>query len=57
MCILIKKYMILYYGAINYKGPDWTEKDNLALFGLYYLAVASMAMPYFEKNKLGGCAT
>lgn len=49
-----KKNLIPSYGAINYKGDDWTKKDNLALFGLFYLATGAMAMPEFEKNKQGG---
>lgn len=52
-----KQTMIPSYGAMNYNGKDWTNKDNLALFSLYYLATASLCMPPFEKAKNGGVAS
>lgn len=39
-------------GIIDYTGKRWTDNDN-ALFALYYIATASLTIPYFvdgEKN-------
>lgn len=52
-----KETMLPSYGAIDYKGRDWTNRDNLALFGLYYLATASLSMPPFGKGINGGVAS
>lgn len=52
-----KDSMIPAYGTMNYKGEDWTNKDNLALFSLYYLGTSSLCMPHFEMGKNGGVAS
>lgn len=39
--------------SYNYHKKDWTEKDNLALFSLFYLGVATGCMPPFEQNTEG----
>lgn len=49
-----KQNLIPSYGAINYKGDDWANKDNLALFGLFYLATGAMAMPFLKKTSREG---
>lgn len=52
-----KATMIPSYGAMDYKGRDWTNNDNMALFTLYYLATASLVLPSFEKGINDGVAS
>lgn len=39
--------------SYDYHKKIWTEKDNLALFSLFYLGVATGCMPPFEQNTEG----
>lgn len=43
---LNRKTMSVPYGLMNYKGENWT-KENVALYALYYLGVASLTLPDF----------
>lgn len=48
-----KETMTLSYGLLDYKGNEWTD-DQMALWALYYLGIASTTLPQFEKAVNGG---
>ena len=52
-----KATMILSYGAMDYKGKDWTNNDTTTLFAFYYLATACPVLPPFKKGINGGVAS
>lgn len=52
-----KETMIPSYGTMDYKGNDWTNGDNMALFSFFYLATATANLPYFDKENKGGVAS
>lgn len=52
-----KESMIPSYGTMDYKGNDWTEGDNMALFSFFYLSTAVGALPRFDKGRNGNVAS
>lgn len=49
--------MLPSYGAMDYKGNDWTKGDNMALFSFFYLATVTSQLPHFDKGNKGGVAS
>ena len=47
-----RKTMSLPYGLMNYRGENWTD-NNMALYGLYYLGIASFTLPLFQASDKG----
>lgn len=47
-----KQYLSVYYGLSNYHEENWTNED-LALYSLYYLGVASYTLPPFKRSEKG----